>query len=142
MLRRETVRYRFVGDRVPRMFRRRFNLRAIGERPYRRRMRASQSDSRRRPEFGWLILGVWGGVVIGDCIAVMLVIQPGYVESVTSAPTLLVFWLSGAFGGILAGWFADARTRQSPNDFLWITWFVMSLGYWILLRIPFTGVAR
>ena len=89
-----------------------------------------------------MILGVWGGAAIGDCIAVTLVIRRGYVASVMSAPTLLFYWLCGAFAGFCIGCLSDALMKKSPSTFLWITWAVLSVGYWIMLRIPFESMAR
>ena len=96
----------------------------------------------RSPVFGWLILGVWGGAVVGDAVAVMAVIDPGYVRSCVSAPTLLTFQLSGAFVGFCVALLLDGRTKQSPKTVLWAAWVLVSVGYWLLIRVPYESVAR
>jgi hypothetical protein len=100
------------------------------------------ATTRRPVAFGWLVLGVWGGALIGDAVAVTAVIQPGYVRSVLSAPTLLTFRLTGACLGLCAACILDIVRRESPKPRHWLIWTLLSVAYWILVRLPFEMMAR
>ena len=72
-----------------------------------------------KSKYGWLVLGVLVGAMTGDLIAVTLWIEPGYVQSVLSAPVLLNGRLAGAFAGFVFALVVDRWAKKGPNDLLW-----------------------
>ena len=101
-----------------------------------------QTISERTAVFGGLILGVWAGTLIGDAIAVTVIIHPGYVRSVESVPTLLAFRLTGACIGLCSACIFEVFARKSPKAIHWLAWFLLSVAYWLVIRIPFEMMAR
>ena len=98
------------------------------------------SDKPKRPPFGWLILGLASGAVLGHWISFAFAIPVGYASEFAERLALII--LACTFAGALVGVIFERDLQRLSLPYCWLAWFLVAASYFILFGFPIMQAAR
>ena len=94
--------------------------------------------SENRPAFGWLLLGLCWGTLIGHAVAVHLMSPQGHMEYLQRWGYALIV---GAILGVGSGAVIDATAERSSTWLDWVAFVVFTVVY-LFFSLPMVNAAR
>ena len=95
----------------------------------------------RNEPFGWLILGLAVGVIVGHAIAYSVAIPPGY--TFRYVERLAFVLVACAVHGVGIGAVAERRLqRHCPIGVAWVIWCLGAIAYFLGYGLPMMNAAR
>jgi hypothetical protein len=93
-----------------------------------------------KPQFGWLVMGLLFGLLVGHYIAYAWVIPPGY--GFRFGDSLLSILLACSICGIFVGAILERPLRRVSIEYASVVLVVISLAYFFLYGFPIMNASR